>query len=137
MPKKHIDRFHKNYIEKDLRKLIDKGMKLINDNDALSGLGADMPLQFYINSIMESLKDDLKSLCDKQMQTAYKVGYARAARSHGVKTVILTPDQDGWFCETCEEIGSKNISLIDKNGSYASMLSTHDNCSFEITIGEK
>lgn len=137
LSKKHLDRFHKNYIEKQYRALVQSAVNLINDNDGLAGINADMPAQFYITSIFEQVQNELNSLCHKHIDTAYRVGYARAARSHGHSSVKLMPDSDGWFCEDCEEMGPITVSLVDKNGSYASILSTHDKCSFVITVDEK
>lgn len=135
--KKHLDRFYKNYVEKGLRNLCDNGIKLINEDNALSGINPDKPLAFYVNAIFDHLRDDLKSLCNKQIDTAYKVGYARAARSHGCTSVMLLLDEDGAYCDECDEAGDRTISLVDKNGSYASILDTHEDCDFVISIGEK
>jgi hypothetical protein len=135
--KKYIDRFYKNSVEKSFIKLKEAGIKLINENDALSGGEIDRPLQFYVTSIFDSLKEELKSLTDKQIDLAYRVGYARAARSHGYKTIILKPDEENWFCEDCGELGDIEVSLVDKNNSYANSLNTHQNCAFEITLGAK
>jgi len=135
--KKYIDRFYKNYIEKSFSKIKENGIKLLNDNEALSGGTVDRPLQFYVTSIFDVLKEDLKSLTAKHIDLAYRIGYARTARAHGHKTIILRPDQDLWFCEDCGERGDIEISLVDKNNSYANNLSTHGNCSFEITLGSK
>lgn len=135
--KKTIDRFYKNYAEKSIRKLCDQGLELINTNDALSGISSDRPFQFYVTGIFDTLQEELNSLCDKHIDIAYRVGYARAARAHGISTIILTPDQEGWFCEDCEERGPIEVSLVDKNGSYASLLSTHGECEFTLTVDEK
>jgi hypothetical protein len=137
MSKKNLDRFYKNYVEKSFSKLIDTGIELINNNDGLAGIETSQPMAFYVNGIVDQLLQDIKTLTDKQIDVAYRVGFARAARSHGVKTVVLTPDVDGWYCEDCEETGEVEVSLIDKNQSYASLLTTHLNCDYSITIGEK
>lgn len=137
LTKKHIDRFHKNYIEKQYKALSDACVNLINDNDGLSGLNTDAPPQFYVNSIFEQISNDLNSLCHKHIDIAYRVGYARAARAHGHTEVQLVPDPDGWYCEDCEEVGTITVSLVDKNSSYTAGLNTHNNCSFVITLDEK
>ena len=135
--KKYIDRFYKNYIEKGFSRLKENGIKLINDNEALSGGSTDRPLQFYVTSIFDVLQEDLKSLTAKHIDLAYRLGYARTARAHGYKTIIMQPDEDGWFCEGCGDRGDVEVSLVDKNNSYANNLNTHQNCSFKISLGTK
>ncbi len=135
--KKNIDRFHKNFVEKDLQNITFNIKNLIDNDEGLAGIKVEKPLELYINSIFEHISGELKSLSDKHIETAYKVGYARMARTHGVATITLAPDEEGHVCDQCNELGEKTISLVDKNASYASLLETHPGCDFVISVGEK
>jgi len=133
--KKAEDRFYKNSIEKSFKVLADAAIGLTNSNDALSGLTSDTPLSTVASSIIDQLQGELKSLSFKQIDLAYRFGYAKTARAHGYTTVIMSPD--GWHCDDCQETGDIEVSLIDKNGAYRSILSTHGTCEFGIRLGEK
>jgi len=133
--KKMIDRFYKNSIEKSFKKVSEVAINLINSNDALSGIATETPLSTIVSSIFDQISGELKALSLKQIDLAYRYGYAKTARSHGYTTIVLFPD--GWHCEDCEESGEIEVSLIDKNGSYKTLLATHSNCEFDIRLGQK
>jgi len=137
MPKKSIDRFYKNYIAKSLRGLTDSIKMMIDNDEGLAGIKVEKPLELYINTIFEQAAGDLNCLSHKHIDAAYKVGYAKAARAHGVTTVTLSMNDEEGVCEACKHLEDKTVSLIDKNGSYASILETHPGCDFVISIGEK
>lgn len=137
LSKKNIDRFYKNYIEKTTANLTKTAITLIENSNPLSGVDIEKPLVFYINAIFDQVQDELNLLCTKHIDIAYRVGYARTARMHGYNSVILAPDEDGHYCEQCDDVGDKKISLVDRNGSYATLLDTHEDCEFVISLGDK
>lgn len=135
VPKKNMDRFFKNTIQKGFNNFASAVYVAINNDESLSG-GSDTPPLVSLSSILDASSDSLKLLTYKFTELAFRFGYTRAAKSHRYKSIILTPDEEH-ACESCLESGSREVSLIVKDIPYRTLLDSHSTCAFDISLGQK
>lgn len=130
IPKRTLDRFFKNTIEKSFKKLSTNIYNAIFQSEDLWSKDKKDPL-VVLGGIFDIMRVRLNSLCDSQIDLAYRFAYTRAAKAHGYMTVTLSPED--------EESESKpiEVSLVAKDIPYNILLSSPDNQDYSISLGEK
>ena len=131
VPKKSLDRFLKNYIDKSFKKIIDGALRYIVNSREFSD-----NIETGITSVFDQLEDDLYYLIDRQIDIAYRFGFARALKSDGITELYMTPSEDS-ACSVCKSKGDIEVSLEMKDLPYHILLSTHSNCEFTPYLKEQ
>jgi hypothetical protein len=134
-PKKAIDRFFKNTIEKMLKEFAVQVVDHVKNSDVLAG-AEEGNLYASLSTIVDLQYKALKCLSDKHIDLSHRFGYSRAAKSHGYNTIKFSPDESN-ACERCLDDGDILVSLAIKDIPYRTLLDTHRNCEFSIVLGDK
>jgi hypothetical protein len=136
IPKRTEDRFFKNTIEKEFKKVSNNLYNQINSDDCISGVTLNGRTPFIaLSAIADMIEDELKSICGKHIDIAHRFAYSRAAKAHGKSTIYLTPEEEN-TCESCVDGGTREISLMIKDIPYRMLLDTHEDCEFSMSLSE-
>ena len=128
-----IDRFIKNNITKYLKVFTSSLENEINSNEYFSGIKQDIHPQIILAGIFENRDRELFDNIYKQINLSYRFGYAKAAKSYGHKSFVLTP-VEGYCCDECMSGSSKVVYMLQKDIPYNILLATHSNCEFDINL---
>jgi len=127
IPKRSLDRFYKNYVQKTYRHLAKNTIKYISDNkEKFQDVNVGLSVMF------SQLDDDLVYLVDRQIDIAYRFGFSKTLRSNGIEQFYFIPVEDK-VCEECADKGPVEISLKEKDMPYNLLLSTHKDCVFNVS----
>lgn len=124
IPKKSMDRFFKNYIEKSMRQLTKGSAKYMETSDKFR-----QDPKVGLNVVFTQLDEDLTYLLDRHVDIAYRFGFARALRGNDCASFYLVPDGEA-ACPTCNDEGGLEVDLTQKDMPYSLLLATHEDCQF-------
>ena len=125
IPKRSVERFFRNYINKNIKSAVDGAQYSIMNNSEKDSLKE--------SAIFEQLDDDLDYLLDRQIDIAYRFGFVRVLRWSGVDEVDFVPIEEH-ACEYCVHKGVSTISIAEKDMPYNYLLGTHNDCAFNLEI---
>ena len=136
LPKRTLDRFFKNTIEKSFKKFIGSLYSDIANNEVIAGMqDSDTHPLVALSAICDLVCDELNPIADKHIDISYRFGYSRTAKSHGYSTIILTPEE--YENDQGEQYVDYTVSLKIKDIPYNTLLATPEGMDYSISLGEK
>lgn len=133
IPKKNLDRFFKNYIDKSFNRIQNSIVHTINSNNAIAGLDNSISPSVAIINIFDEFFNDIVLKSNQHCDLAYRFGFGKAAKYHNYNALYLIPEKT---CDNCNKTGTICVLTSDKHQSFVNLLSTHDTCLFTISLQE-
>jgi hypothetical protein len=123
LPKRSLDRFIRNYVNKDTAKVLEGTKRWLGKHKEYSD-------GVKLSVALGQFESDMRYALDRQIDIAYRFGFIKAMRHYNRNTVYAEP-VDGLACDDCMKSGSFEISIDDKDMPYNLLLKTHADCIFD------
>jgi hypothetical protein len=131
IPKRLKDRIVKNLVEKSLKNLSKTCRKTINTDEDINSESGNL---IKLHAHFDQLKSEMSIKTKKHIDILYRFGYSRGAKAHDKNVIALSP-VEGEACEKCMEDGNIIVDLRNKDLPATSLLDTHSNCTFDVSLG--